>query len=355
MSDATNGAPGSARTPQPDGPRGAVASGRGRTLLAALALVLGLALLASTLAQGPPIWMLLQPGEASRMEIVASLTLLWGGGLVLVVLVAAVVRGALRSLQPHPPTYGAILMRGVPLATVSLVVLSLVTIGWMEARGSEAIGAGFERTGEGSERRGPGLGLIDWWNSSVVAGEDRRQPTDPAAPGRAPDGRQYALLGLALVLAVALAALMAWQWHARRRTLPGRSAEKDAAGDLHPAEVQGAVVSTIDAMLADPDPRAAIIGAYARLLEGLSACGAGRREHEAPFEHLHRVLAVLQVRSGPMRRLTGLFAAARFSTHPPTKTDREEALTALREIALDLGGPAGRMPAESVRPEVAQP
>jgi hypothetical protein len=324
-------------------------------VLAALAMVLGLALLASTLAQGPPIWMLLQPGEASRMEIVASLGLLWGGGLVLVVLVAAVVRGALRSRRPHPPGYGAILMRCAPLATVSLVVLSLVAIGWMEARGTEGIGAGVERTGEGGERRGPGVGLIDWWNSSVIAGEDRRQPTDPAAPGRVPDGRQYALLGLALVLAVALAGLLAWQWHARRRMLLGRDIDEDAPGDPQPAAVQGAVVSTIDAMLADPDPRAAIIGAYARLLEGLSACGAGRREHEAPFEHLHRVLAVLQVRPEPMRRLTGLFSAARFSTHPPTESDREEALTALRAIASDLGGPAGTVVEGRLRTEVARP
>jgi hypothetical protein len=337
-----------------DAPDG-TARGRVSGLLPAGALVLGLGLLASTLAQGPPIWMLLQPGEASGIEIVATLALLWGAGMVAVALVAAIVRGGLRARRPHPPTYGAVLMRGVPVATVFLVVLSLVAIGWMEARGTEGLGAGVERTGEGGERRGPGVGLIDWWNSSVVAGEDRRQSTDPAASGGAPDGRQYALLGLALLLAVALTGLLAWQWHARRRMLPGTGAGEDAAGDPQPAAVQGAVVSTIDAMLADPDPRAAIIGAYARLLEGLSACGAGRREHEAPFEHLHRVLAVLQVRPGPMRRLTALFSAARFSTHPPTESDREEALTALLAIASDLGGPAGTAIEGRVRQEVAQP
>jgi hypothetical protein len=89
-------------------------------------------------------------------------------------------------------------------------------------------------------------------------------------------------------------------------------------------------------MLADPDPSTAIIGAYARLLEGLAACDVGRREHEAPLEHLRRTLTILRVRPEPLRQLIGLFEVARFSTHSLTGSHRDQALSALRAAATDL-------------------
>jgi hypothetical protein len=354
MSGATDITTGPVRDPPADAPDG-TARGRVPGLLPVVALVLGLALLVSTLAQGPPVWMLLQTGEASRIEVVTTLALLWGAGMVAVALVAALVRGGLRTRRPHPPSYGAIVLRGVPVATVCLVVLSLVAITWMEANPAAGIGVGPDRTGEGSERRGPGVGLVDWWNSTVMAGEDRRQADDPATPGDVPGGRQYVLLLLALVLAAALGGVLVWKWYARPRAPPELGIDEDAPDAPQPGDVQAAVMSTIDAMLADPDPRAAVIGAYARLLEGLSTCGAGRWGHEAPFEHLHRVLAVLHVRAGPMRRLIELFSIARFSPHPLTPTDREEALDALRTIASDLGAHAGIAPEGTLRPADRRP
>lgn len=105
------------------------------------------------------------------------------------------------------------------------------------------------------------------------------------------------------------------------------------------AAAHDAVLVTIDAMLADPDPRTAIIGAYARLLEELEATGAARHDYEGPKEHLHRVLSVLAVPPAPLEMLILLFEEARFSQHALTDQHRDDALRALERVALELSSP----------------
>ena len=93
------------------------------------------------------------------------------------------------------------------------------------------------------------------------------------------------------------------------------------------------------------DPRAAIIAAYVRLLEGLEAAGCARLPFEAPEEHLRRSLRDLGVRPEHMTVVVDRFLVARFSTHPMTVADRDavrDALRAagaqLREVAARTGG-----------------
>jgi hypothetical protein len=130
---------------------------------------------------------------------------------------------------------------------------------------------------------------------------------------------------------------MIWSSYTRRSAAAEQSGEDDDSGsDADLQAVRGAVDDTIESMLADPDPSTAIIGAYARLLEGLAACDVGRREHEAPLEHLRRTLTILRVRPEPLRQLIGLFEVARFSTHSLTGSHRDQALSALRAAATDL-------------------
>jgi hypothetical protein len=105
---------------------------------------------------------------------------------------------------------------------------------------------------------------------------------------------------------------------------------------LEQAALHDAMVETIDAMLADPEPRTAIIGAYARLLHSLADAGIGRHEHEAPLEHLRRALTRARVRPAPLRELIALFEIARFSSHPLSAAHREQALAALHAAATDL-------------------
>lgn len=107
----------------------------------------------------------------------------------------------------------------------------------------------------------------------------------------------------------------------------------DVHGDSAPIDraiAAEAFGESIDAMLTDPDPRTGIIGAYAKLLDGLDRAGLTRRPEEAPLEHLHRCLAALEVPPGPLERLTELFVLARFSTHRMHEGHRLDALDALR-------------------------
>ena len=52
---------------------------------------------------------------------------------------------------------------------------------------------------------------------------------------------------------------------------------------------------TLDDLRAEPDPRVAVIAAYARLERTLAAFGMPRRDSDAPLEYLERILVELDV------------------------------------------------------------
>lgn len=112
---------------------------------------------------------------------------------------------------------------------------------------------------------------------------------------------------------------------------PARPADPVAAG--------AGLAATLEAMLADPDPRTAIVAAYARLLDALHAAGYGRLAHEAPHEHLRRVLQPLGARPGPVHDLADLFVLARFGHATLGDEHRTAAIDALRAAVDDLRAP----------------
>jgi hypothetical protein len=172
-----------------------------------------------------------------------------------------------------------------------------------------------------------------------------QNPSQQAPPPneRTPDFSSLAAgLGvLALLLALVAAlyfGLRAWlRYRDRRRPEPpaaGSPAEPAAAIDLD-AAIES-IEASLEASLEHPDPRTAIINAYALLLDGLAAAGLPRQSYEAPGEHLARCLAALDVRPEPMRDLVTVFALARFSTHPVGEAHRATAVAALRAALADL-------------------
>jgi hypothetical protein len=91
---------------------------------------------------------------------------------------------------------------------------------------------------------------------------------------------------------------------------------------------------TLDDLRAEPDPRRAVIAAYARMEQALAWFGLPRRVFEAPLEYLTRVLVELRASAESVSRLTGLFERAKFSTHdigPGLKDEAIEALVAVRD------------------------
>jgi hypothetical protein len=102
---------------------------------------------------------------------------------------------------------------------------------------------------------------------------------------------------------------------------------------------------TLEDLEREPDPRRAVIAAWARMEDGLAAAGLPRRPAEAPFEYAARVLETNLARPASVHRLTGLFERAKFSHHPIGEADRGQAVAALRAVRREL--------AEAVEPVAA--
>jgi hypothetical protein len=246
---------------------------------------------------------------------------------------------AARGPAPSPSLREA-LGRALPVAAVATTAIVLVVLARFQDVAVRATGAPTpEQSDAAPDRGGRPFGFLDDRAPPVVAGEGEAAVLPPGPPE--PELFPVSLLLLLAALAVGLAAgLLWWRYRSARSSRPAAAAARQrAAGPEHDA-AHGAVIDSIDAMLRDPEPRTAIIGAYARLLEGLAACGLARHDHEAPMEHLRRALSQLAVRHEPLRRLLRLFERARFSTHALTAGHRSAALAALHEIAGDLASAA---------------
>jgi hypothetical protein len=133
-----------------------------------------------------------------------------------------------------------------------------------------------------------------------------------------------ALAGLALVVIVR--ALRAPRPTPRDEPVLGRHA--------------GALATAISAGLHDarlePDPRRAVIAAYATMEQILAAQGLPRRTVEAPLEYMTRLFAELDVSDDALRTLTELFELARFSHHVIVPAVKARALAALTQIEQEL-------------------
>ena len=119
-------------------------------------------------------------------------------------------------------------------------------------------------------------------------------------------------------------------------------------------ELAGVLDETLDDLRAEPDARKAIIAAYARMERALALHGLPRRESEAPLEYMARVLSDLTASERAVRRLTDLFAVAKFSDHPIDAAMKDRAIAALESVRDDLravGGddppPLKKVPAET--------
>jgi hypothetical protein len=101
-------------------------------------------------------------------------------------------------------------------------------------------------------------------------------------------------------------------------------------------EVSAALEETLDDLRAEPDPRRAVIAAYARLERALAANGLPRSPAETQEEYLVRLLRSLDVSERAAQRLTDLFERARFSQHAVDVGMKEDAIEALEQLRDEL-------------------
>ena len=163
-----------------------------------------------------------------------------------------------------------------------------------------------------------------------------------AAPGRPLHGQPpgpgvpagLILTGLAvLLLVVAVAAALI----AARRRIGLTAVAVGAGGGTDDEEQLREAVESGEAALRElTDARAAIVACYVAMERELAGAGTARAAAETPDELLARAAGAGLIRGGAAGRLTGLFYAARFSSHPVPQASRDQARQALREMAADL-------------------
>lgn len=200
-------------------------------------------------------------------------------------------------------------------ALAAMAALTLAPVGERSFNGESVAGGGFTRP-ERTERAEP----------------DDGAESDPPRVTSMPISLGDVIKLAAIVGAVGVIAFGTWNIlkDRRRKPEPGPGIE---------SALSAAVSDTTNALLHDPDPRRAIIAAYARLLAALDSAGQARLAHEGPREHLARALEHVRLRPSAVTTVVGLFEIARFSSHPLTDEHRSEALAALDDARADLASP----------------
>jgi hypothetical protein len=125
--------------------------------------------------------------------------------------------------------------------------------------------------------------------------------------------------------------------HASRRYR--RSVALERSEDALVDELAALLEDTLDDLRTEPDPRRAVIAAYARMERALGAFGLPRRAFEGPLEYLERLAPELAELPGAARlvfELTHLYERAKFSAHAIDSGMKEDAIETLVALRLEL-------------------
>ena len=155
-------------------------------------------------------------------------------------------------------------------------------------------------------------------------------PANPANDSAGTSGPSItvALIAAAGIVVAAAAVLIVLRRRSRRLWgPPGREADPAIATALE---------WSLDDLRSEPDPRRAVIAAYARMERLLGDHGVRRHAWEAPLEYLNRVLGRVKISDAAAQQLTGLFQEAKFSPHAVGEAERARAVEILTSIRREL-------------------
>ncbi len=152
----------------------------------------------------------------------------------------------------------------------------------------------------------------------------------PATPATPPAQAHLRWLPALAVAGLFVALVLLGAVNAARRRVQVEDAREAAE------QVAAALDDSVDDLRAEPDPRRAIIAAYARMERALAVVGVVRRPAEAPLEYLARALEGLRASTVSVRRLTELFRIAKFSAHRLGPDHKESAIAALIAVRDEL-------------------
>jgi hypothetical protein len=172
----------------------------------------------------------------------------------------------------------------------------------------------------------------------------------PAASGKDVYEAEFAWIPVSITLALLAVAVFGFWWSGRSR----RRARGERGGNALADAVEAALDESLDDLRAEPDPRRAVIAAYARLERVLASHGLPRKTSEAPLEYLSRMLGGLSVSPPAARRLTDLFERAKFSQHVVGTEMKQQAIGALETVRDDLAAARALAAAERAAALAAQ-
>ena len=150
------------------------------------------------------------------------------------------------------------------------------------------------------------------------------QDPNGLAAGRSGSSLMIAIVIVAVLAVVAVVLAIRW-WRSD-------AADRSETADARRGRTEQAVEVGLDALRREPDPRRAIIAAYAAMERSFSRAGLGRHAWEAPIEYLRRVLAGALGDPEDVQTMTHLFEVAKFSQHPVDESMRSGAIGALERI-----------------------
>jgi hypothetical protein len=150
------------------------------------------------------------------------------------------------------------------------------------------------------------------------------QDLAPGLAGRDTTSLVIAIVVVAGLFVLLLAVVIRWRIQDRRFATEGGNNDRTAT--------EAAVDVSLDALRNEPDPRRAVIAAYAAMERALSSAGLGRRRSEAPMEYVRRVLTEQTRAPEEVRTVTDLFQVAKFSHHAVDEDMRRAAIDALERI-----------------------
>lgn len=156
----------------------------------------------------------------------------------------------------------------------------------------------------------------------------QQRPADARRATGAPSAIGWAVaIGVTAALGGSVVALR--RGHHRRRLGHIRAADPAATAPID--DPRGV-------LMAEPDCRRAVIGAYGAMERGLASAGVGRATSEGPFEYRRRLRASLGRQAEPAGTLTDLFVRAKFSDQPVDVAMKRAAIDALDEARAMLDG-----------------
>lgn len=224
------------------------------------------------------------------------------------------------------------------LLALGALVLALCVLVTASGQGLQTIARDDDRTGSGQRDDSAPSESDDQADEAVDRDQLEEDGEDGAAPVSLLPGRLALLVLLAALVALALGLVARLRISLRRRRLSGDQLRATLLPSPQPDpedETEDALAEALGNALDDlahGSARNSIVAAWLRLEHATESEWFVRNPADTPSEFVERVLSSYPLDAGVIGRLAALYREARFSAHPITDRQRDEAATCLATL-----------------------